>query len=96
MLFDIELESRIVHILGVTDHPTGSFLIRDRDAKITAGFDEVFASKGIGVIKTPVRSPCATACAERYVRTVCEECLNRRSSPVATTSKQSCTLTSAR
>ena len=25
-LFMIELQSRVVHILGVTDHPTGSFV----------------------------------------------------------------------
>ncbi len=78
MLVFIELQTRIVHVAGVTPHPTGEwvtqqarnllmdldgttetirFLIRDRDAKFTAAFDEVFRAAGIRIITSPVQAP---------------------------------------
>ena len=33
------------------------FLIRDRDQKFTDGFDEVFRSDGIEIVRTPFRTP---------------------------------------
>jgi putative transposase len=97
VLFVIEVERRVVHILGVTTNPNGPwvtqaarnfcahlddagrrvrFLIRDRDTKFTRSFDKVFASIGAEIILTPVRAPRANAFAERWVRTVREDCLD--------------------
>jgi hypothetical protein len=51
------------------------FLIRDRDTKLTANFDEMFRSEGIRMIKSSVRWPRANALAERWARTVRTKCL---------------------
>jgi putative transposase len=52
------------------------FLLRDRDGKFTAAFDEVFAGDSTRIIKSPVRSPRANSFAERYVGTLRRECLD--------------------
>jgi putative transposase len=53
------------------------FLIRDRDAKFTRAFDDVWRSTGAEIIRTPVQAPNANAVAERWIGTVHRECLDQ-------------------
>jgi putative transposase len=97
VLFFIELDTRRVHLAGVTANPDGQwvtqqarnlllvlgeqgrrvrFLLRDRDAKFSRSFDDVFRSDGAKVLLTPMQAPRANAYAERWVRTVRAECLD--------------------
>lgn len=52
------------------------FFIHDRDKKFCGPFDDIFATEGVQVVRTPIQAPRANATAERWVRTVKEECLD--------------------
>ena len=53
------------------------FLIHDRDPIFTEAFDEILRSVGITPVKLPPRSPNLNAFAERWVRSIKSECLER-------------------
>jgi putative transposase len=52
-------------------------LIRDRDAKFTAMFDEVFRTEGIHVVLTAPQAPRMNALTERWIGSVRRELLDR-------------------
>jgi putative transposase len=72
----ITQQARNLMIDSCGRQPPVRFLIHDRDAKFSGAFDEVFRTEEIQVIRTPVRAPNANAHAERFVRTLREECLD--------------------
>jgi len=53
------------------------YLIHDRDPLYTTQFLRILAESGIDSVKLPPRSPNLNAFAERFVRSIKEECLER-------------------
>jgi transposase InsO family protein len=51
--------------------------ICDRDTKWSAAFRPTLADAGIPLVQTPFQAPNCNAYAERFVRSIKEECLNR-------------------
>jgi len=63
--------------LTMADAETCRVLICDRDAKWSEPVHEILQEAGIRIVQTPYRAPNANAYAERFVRSIKEECLNR-------------------
>ena len=76
-------ESFMVNIAnGLTDEVDGflrgkRFLIIDRDGKFAPRFKEILKGAGITIILAPYQGPNANAFAERFVRSIKHECLNK-------------------
>jgi len=68
---------QVVRTFTMADANLCRVLICDRDAKWSAAVRERFEESGIRVIQTPLQAPHANAYAERFVRSIKEECLDR-------------------
>ena len=70
---------QIARNLTVTDGPLthARFLLYDRDAKFSEAFDAILRDAGMVAIKLPPQLPNLNAFAERWVRSVKEECLDQ-------------------
>jgi putative transposase len=55
----------------------GHYLIHDRDGKYCPAFQQIVDTAGVTRVPLPPRSPNLNAYAERWVRSVKEECLSR-------------------
>ena len=56
---------------------THRVLLCDRDRKWSASVRQFFQGAGLRVVQTPLQAPNANAHAERFVRSIKEECLDR-------------------
>jgi hypothetical protein len=53
-----------------------TYLIHDRDPLFTEAFESILRQRGVKCVRIPARSPNCNPHAERFVKTVREECLN--------------------
>ena len=53
-----------------------SYLVHDRDPLFTGTFEAILGERGVKCVRIPARSPNCTPHAERFVKTVRDECLN--------------------
>ncbi len=71
------LAQQMVEACGISKGPP-RYLIHDRDSCFGASFNRRVASLGIRQIRPPVKAPKANAFAERWIRTIRNECLDHR------------------
>ena len=71
------LAQQMVEACGISKEPP-RYLIHDRDGCFSASFNRRVASLGTRQIRTPVKAPKANAIAERWVRSIRNECLDHR------------------
>ena len=71
------LAQQMIEACGLSTEPP-RFLIHDRDSSFGTVFDRRIESLGIKQIRTPVRAPKANAIAERWIRSIRNECLDHR------------------
>ncbi|TWU08637.1 Integrase core domain protein [Symmachiella macrocystis] len=64
----------LMHTSDYDDKP--ACLIRDRDTKFTASFDDVFKAEGVKVKVLPVQSPNLNSRCERVIQSIKHECLD--------------------
>src|SRR5215470_9718989 len=62
---------------GYLNLPKIRYLLHDRDTKYCASFRKTLAAGGVKSLRLPARSPNLNSYAERWVRTVKEECLSK-------------------
>jgi putative transposase len=89
VLFFIHLQTRQVNLAGFTRYPDQEwmekwgclrgcrYLLHDRDAKFCESFRELIKAGSVNPLRLPARSPNLNSYAERWVRSVKEECLSR-------------------
>jgi transposase InsO family protein len=68
---------QVVRTLSMADGHVCRVLICDRDANWSVAVRERLEETGIRVVRTPYEAPNANAYAERFVRSMKEECLDR-------------------
>jgi Integrase core domain len=73
--FMLQICRNLTHADGLLDEPR--FLICDRDRKWSRAVCDLLETSGVRVLRTPFRAPNCNAHAERFVRSIKEECLNR-------------------